>query len=48
MVENQNTSGIERVTDLLTTTDTLTQPTLQQFINQVQLIIHVVLNQQAK
>jgi hypothetical protein len=49
IVNNQDTSGIRRVTDLLATLDTPTQLTIQQPINQVQLLTQVVLvNQQAQ
>jgi hypothetical protein len=33
MVDNQDTSEIERVTDLSVTVDTFSQPNLQQLIN---------------
>jgi hypothetical protein len=33
MVDNQDTSEIERVTDLFVTVDTFSQPNLQQLIN---------------
>lgn len=42
-------TGIRRVTDLLATLDTPTQLTIQQLIDQVQLLTQVVLvNQQAQ
>lgn len=48
IVNNQDTSRIRRVTDLLSTLDTPTQLTNQQPIDQVQLLTQVVLvNQQA-
>lgn len=49
IVNNQDTSRIRRVTDLLSTLDTPTQLTNQQHIDQVQLLTQVVLvNQQAQ